>query len=340
MNITLKDIAEKSGFSITTVSRALAGYSDVNQKTREEITQIAAMMGYQPNLLARQLRSQRTQTLGLIIPANDHSFSNDFFTQLMLGIGDVAAQEHYDLLISAQIPGQEEMAAYRRMVGGNRVDGIILARTRQQDPRIAYLKEQQHPFVVSGRSAPSESSDFPYIDVDSQSGIRQLVAHFVELGHRDIGLILPPPDIAYTEYRHMGYREGLEQAGLGYHSEYIVHGDLQRAGGYEKIQALLNHNPHLTAVIICNDLMALGAISALQAHGLSVGDDIAIAGFDDIPAAEYAHPSLTTVHQPIYDIGQQLVTMLISIIDKKPLSQIQMLIEPHIVIRASSGKPR
>src|SRR5215207_4296258 len=122
MQVKLKDIAAESGYSITTVSRALAGYNDVNEQTRQHISEIAATLGYQPNLLARQLRSQRTDTLGLIIPAQDQSFSNEFFSQLMLGIGDAASLEHYDLLISAQVPGQDEMAAYRRMVGGNKVD--------------------------------------------------------------------------------------------------------------------------------------------------------------------------------------------------------------------------
>src|SRR5439155_16475718 len=125
---------------------------------------VASSVGYQPNLVARQLRSQRTHTLGLIIPANERSFSNDFFTQLMLAVGDTASPEHYDLLISAQVPGEEEMAAYHKMVGGNRVDGMILARSRRSDPRIAYLAAQKHPFVVNGRSAPGEASDFPYID--------------------------------------------------------------------------------------------------------------------------------------------------------------------------------
>ena len=111
MQVKLKDLAEKTGYSITTVSRALAGYSDVSEKTRQHILAVASSVGYQPNLVARQLRSQRTHTLGLIIPANERSFSNDFFTQLMLAVGDTASPEHYDLLISAQAPGEEEMAA-------------------------------------------------------------------------------------------------------------------------------------------------------------------------------------------------------------------------------------
>ena len=340
MQVTLKDIAKKSGFSVTTVSRALAGYSDVNAQTRQHIMQIADVLGYQPNLLARQFRSQRTHTIGIIIPARDYAFSSGFFSQLMLGIGDAIAVEHYDLLISAQEPDDDEIMAYRRMVAGNRVDGMILARTRQNDPRIQYLKEQGHPFVVSGRGAPGEPSDFPYIDVDSQAGIRSVVQHFVEFGHRAIGLILPSPEMAFTGFRHEGYCEGLADAGIPYRPEYVVYGDLWWTGGYQGAQSLLDNHPELTAIIACNDLMALGAMSAVQGRGLLVGRDIAVAGFDDTPAAEYAYPPLTTVHQPIYEIGQRLVKMLIGIITGTPPPETQVLLPCKLIVRASSGFAR
>lgn len=336
MPVTLKDIAEKTGYSITTVSRALAGYSDVNAKTRQQIIEAAETMGYQPNLIARQLRSQRTQTLGLIIPYNDHSFSNDFFHQLMLGIGDEAALAGYDLLISAQPPGEGEMEAYQRIVGGNRVDGMILARTRAHDPRIEYLRKIQHPFVVSGRAAPDEPSDFPYIDVDSQVGIQMATTHLIKEAHEHIGLILPPAEMAFTNYRLQGYQAALENAGLPYNPTYIFYGDLVRGSGYTGANTLLDQHPEITALVACNDLMALGAMSAIQHRGLQVGRDIAVTGFDDIPAAEYAHPPLTTVRQPIYEIGQRLVKMLLGLIDGQAAQEMHIVLQPELVIRASS----
>ncbi len=340
MQVTLKDIARKSGYSVTTVSRALAGYTDVNEATRRHIAAVADMLGYQPNLLARQLRKRRTQTLGLIIPSADNSISNEFFSQLLLGIGDAASRAGYDLLVSAQMPGEPEMAAYRRIVGGNRVDGMILARTRQNDERIAYLQRLNHPFVVNGRGAPGERNDFPYIDVDSQAGIASIVEHLVESGHTEIGLILPPPDIAFTEYRHQGYRDGLSAAELLYRSDYVRYGDLQRAGGFEKANELLNANPQITAIVASNDLMALGAMSAVQQHGLLVGADISVTGFDDIPAAEYAHPPLTTVYQPIYQIGQRLVSLLDNLILDSVPQETQLLLSSKLIVRASSGLNR
>ena len=340
MQIKLKDVARKSGYSITTVSRALAGYSDVNEQTRQHIHETAASMGYQPNLLARQLRIQRTHTIGLIIPADDQSFSNDFFTRLLVGIGDAAARARYDLLISAQAPGEEEMSAYRRLVGGNRVDGVILARTRRQDPRIAYLKEKRIPFAVSGRGAPDEASDFSYIDVDSQAGIRAVVRHFVALGHRRIGLILPPADMAFTDFRHQGYREGLADSELPYRPEYVTSGDLLRGGGEQAAGALLEHYPELTALVACNDLMAFGAMAAIERRGQRVGADVAVAGFDDIPAAEYSQPPLTTVHQPIYDIGQRLVNVLLPQLRGETAETSAEILPYTLVVRASSGVAR
>lgn len=340
MTIKLRDLAEKTGYSITTVSRALAGYSDVNEETRQQIIMVAQQLGYQPNQVARQLRSQRTQTLGFIIPSTDRVSSHDFFTQLMIAVTDAAAAHHYDLLMSGQLPGEEEMNAYRRIVGSNRVDGMVLARTRQHDERIAYLQERQHPFVAAGRGAPWETSDFPFIDVDSQTGILLATQHFTQLGHRHIGLVLPPPDLAYTEYRHSGYRDGLEGAGIPYRGEYAVHGNLLRDGGFACANQLLDTHPELTALVCCNDMMALGAISALQQRGLRAGYDIAVSGFDDIPAAEYTHPSLTTVRQPIFQIGQGLVEMLVHIINGQPPETLQVVLTPELIVRESSGTHR
>ncbi len=335
----LKDISQRTGYSITTVSRALAGYSDVNEQTRQQIVAVAHELGYQPNDIARQLRSQRTQTLGLIIPATDHSVSHDdFFFQLLRGISDSAAAQRYDVLISSQMNDTDEMTAYRRIVGGNRVDGLMLARTRQNDERIAYLNSLKFPFAVSGRSAPGSANDFAFIDVDSRTGIQHAVEHLLAQDHRVIGIILPPPHIAFTGYRLKGYQDALDRHGIAFDERLIYHGDLMRSGGYQGVQHLLEHNPDMTAVVCCNDLMALGALSALQTCGIRIGQDFAVTGFDDIPAAEYAYPSLTTVHQPIYEIGWQLVEILLRLISGEHLSDTerQVIVPTRLVVRESS----
>lgn len=337
MQVKLKDIADKSGYSITTVSRALAGYADVNEDTRKQIIELAMSMGYQPNQVARQLRSQRTNTIGMVIPYNDHGFSDDFFSELMMGVGHAASKHGYDLLVSAQLSPENEIDAYYRIVGGNRVDGVVLARTRKHDPRIDYLQQTKLPFVVSGRRAPGMDSNFPYIDVDSQTGIKMLVQHFVELGHRKIALLLPPEEMAFTGYRLHGYQDGLTEARIPVEEKYTVYSNLQREGGYNSTKQLLAQSPEITGIIACNDLMALGAISAAQDRGLKVGKDIAIAGFDDIPASAFSNPPLTTIRQPIYNIGERLIEMLMQVIQKQPLDAPHILLQPTLVIRESSG---
>jgi LacI family transcriptional regulator len=337
MKIRLKDIAKLTGYSITTISRALAGYSDVNAQTRAYILETAQQLGYQPNGIAQQLRRQITNTIGLVIPANAHDFSGDFFSQLLHGISAEAAEQHFDVLVSSALTEADETSVYQRLVGGHRVDGMILARTRHNDPRIAYLRAQDHPFVVAGRAAPDEPSDFPHIDVDSQAAIRALVAHLSALGHRHIGLILPPPEIAFTAYRLLGYQEGLVAAGLPVEPAYLRYGDLTRGSGFKATHQLLDAQPQLTAIIACNDLMALGAMSAAQERGLRVGSDLSVVGFDDIPAAEYSHPPLTTIRQPTYQTGRHLTAMLISLIRGEQPVQTQVVLEGELIVRRSSG---
>lgn len=338
MPIKLKDIAEQTGYSITTVSRALGGYHDVNEMTRERILSHAKMMGYQPNQVALQLRNQQTKTIGMIIPATDEGFSDAFFSELMMGAGHAASHNGYDFLLSAQISEEDEMKAYHRIVGGNRVDGVIVARTRQDDPRIAYLKKQNFPFVVSGRNSPNHLSDFPYIDVDSHQGIYNLVTYLVELGHQNIALLLPPQDLAYTPYRLSGYSDAIRDAEYPINPNYVLYGDLKREGGFVKAKYLLLKYPEITAIVACNDLMALGAIQAAQELGRNVGKDISITGFDDIPAAQFSHPPLTTVNQPIYEIGQQLVEMLLRIIHTGQTEGESIILKPKLVLRESSGE--
>jgi len=333
---TLKDIAEKSGFSVTTVSRALAGYSDVSPRTRQLIEAIARAEGYQPNMLARQLRARRTDTIGLILPASHDRFTDDFFNALVMSIGHAATQYQLDLLISAK-PPEQELDAYRRIVGGNRVDGVIVARIRQHDPRIAYLKMAEHPFVVFGRAAPPEISDFPYVDVDSRAGLQMMVQHLARLGHQHIALLLPPPTLAMTLERLAGFEAGLAAAGLNFNPQWIAHGDLTIESGERLTVELLARHPSLSAIVASNDLMALGALRAAHAAGRHVGVDLAVTGYDNIAAAAYAHPTLTTVAPPLQEIGQRLVALLMSILHHEAPEERQVLLPPTLIIRESCG---
>jgi len=335
MPVTLQDIADRLGVSVATVSRALAGYDDVAPATRQRVLQAAQEMGYRPNIIARMLQKQRTDTIGFIIPTHGPRFSDPYFSELLTGVGNKAAEQEFDLLVSTRAPGAEELKAYERMVMERRVDGLLVVRTRQQDQRIAYLIEQRFPFVAFGRS--DLGADFPYLDVDGETGLRQLTQHLVGLGHRRIAYVSAPLDLMFASHRLEGYKEALVANSIPFDETLIAVGELTERSGYAAGRDFLTQDERPTAIIACNDLMALGVISAAQGLGLTVGHDVAVAGFDDIPLAEHSHPPLTTMRQPIYEIGQRICEMVICLLQGETLEERHVILEPQLVVRKSCG---
>jgi len=332
---TLKDLAARLGLSVTTVSRALGGYSDVAETTRLRVVRAAEEMGYVPDATARRLQKGRTDTLGFVIPTFGPRFSDPFFSELLAGIGNEAARNNADLLVSTRPPDTaEERDAYRRMAEGRLVDGLLVVRTRVQDWRIAYLTELGFPFVAFGRA--DLDVDYPFVDVDGAKGLQLVTQHLIEQGHRNLAYISAPLDLMFSVHRQAGFESGLARGGLSLQPDRVVVGDLTEAGGFQAAQALLDLLPQPTAIVACNDLMAIGAISAVQRRGLQVGRDVAITGFDDIPLAEHCHPPLTTVRQPIYEIGCRICQMLNHISRQEPLDERHVLLQPSLVVRDSS----
>jgi LacI family transcriptional regulator len=270
----------------------------------------------------------------LIIPTFGPRFSDPFFSEFLAGIGNRAAQFGYDLLVSTHAPGEEELIAYSAMIHSRRVDGFILVRTRRKDARIECLQEAGFPFVAFGRAESKQ--DFPFVDEDSAYGMRLITRHLTSQGHEHIALIAPPLDLMFTHYRLQGFKEGLADACLPVKRTPIVTGDLTQRGGFEQAAKLLDLPSPPTAIAACNDLMAFGAMSAAQERGMTVGKDISITGFDNIPMAEYSHPPLTTIHQPIYQIGGRVCEMLIQQIQGNPLDERSVLLKPELIVRQSS----
>jgi LacI family transcriptional regulator len=338
MSATLKEIARRTGKSITTVSRALADYDDVSTETKALVRRVADELGYTPNLLAQRLQKRCSETIGLILPTFGPRFSDPFFSEFLAGVGNMAAEHGYDLLVSTQPPGERELQVYRQKVQSRQVDGFVIVRTRRQDARIGYLRQAGFPFVAFGRT--EGELDFSFVDVDGTQGMRMIAEHLIGLGHSRIACLAPPPDLLFAEHRLIGLRQALAEHGLALAEHHIVLGDLTQRGGYEAAVRLLDGPQQPTAIAACNDLMALGAMSALQDRGLEVGHDIGVTGFDDIPMAEHSHPPLTTVHQPIYQIGKMVCEMLIQLIQGKELAPRQVILEPELMVRRSCGANR
>lgn len=337
MPVTLKDIAERVGKSVPTVSRALAGFNDISPKTRQEIQRVALEMGYEPNTAARNLQKQRTDTIALVLPTiNQLRFSDPFFSELLSGIVEQTAQHGFSLNITADII-HDETETYLKLIRSRRVDGFIVVRTRLQDSRIELLRQHNMPFVAFGRVA--ENNDFHFVDEDGIFGIRQIVDHLVVLGHSRLACIAEPRTLTKSFHRVQGFIDGLHAQELAFDPELIIETHFRQRSGREAALRLLNLPNPPTAIVACNDLLALGAMSAARELGLEVGRDVSITGFDDILLAEITNPPLTTVHQPAPQMGGMLGQMLIKIIKNEHVEKKHIVVKPTLVVRQSSGPP-
>jgi LacI family transcriptional regulator len=215
------------------------------------------------------------------------------------------------------------------------VDGFIVVRTRKQDQRIDYLRSQDFPFVAFGRT--DDCDLFSYVDEDGCFGMRLVAKYIASLKHERIGCILPPAGLAFSEKRLAGLQDGLAEFNITLDEAYIKEGNLTQKSGYQLGSELLDLPEMPTAIIACNDLMAFGVMSAAQDRSLVVGEDISVTGFDDIPMSEYSHPPLTTVHQPVYQIGGMVCEMLVKIIQDELDEPQQVLLQPNLITRQSCG---
>jgi LacI family transcriptional regulator len=229
-----------------------------------------------------------------------------------------------------------ELQTYRVNIQSGRVDGFIIVRTRRVDERVNFLRERNYPFVAFGRTEGND--DFPYVDEDSRQGMYLISTHLLELGHTRIGCISGPPELNFSNQRLEGIKSALVEYGLEYDPTLCRQSDMTQSGGYINAEELLSLDPHPTAIIACNDLMAFGAMSAAYKSGFIVGQDISITGFDDIPMSEHSHPPLTTVNQPIYEIGEMVCEMLIRLILGQELEHSQIILKPKLVVRQSTGE--
>lgn len=334
MTVTIKDVAKRLNLSITTVSRALDGYDDVAEETRQRVLRVVKEMGYSPNQVARQLRRQRSDTLGFILPASLPRFTDPFFSEFIAGLGDEAAMHNFDLLVSTAPPGDEsERMVYRKWVQGRRIDGFVLNRMHLHDWRVQYLAEHKVPFVSLERTL--DPVEFDFIEIDGQAGLSKLVTHLVELGHRRIAYIGGPSYLTLQADRFAGYRDGLAEAGIPFDPALVLEADMTRAGGYRAGQRLLSeHSP--TAVTCVNDLTAIGLLHAANERGLVVGKDLAVAGFDGIEDSEHSQPPLTTLYHPIYEVARRLAVMLLAKIAGETPPEQRVRLQPELIIRAST----
>ncbi|MBG6069306.1 LacI family DNA-binding transcriptional regulator [Micromonospora ureilytica] len=328
---TLEAVAARAGVSRATVSRVVNGSTTVAEPIREAVTRAVAELGYVPNLAARSLVTQRTDSIALVMPeAATRVFSDDqVFPGIIRGVSQEleAADKQLVLMLAGSPAGHHRVERYTT---GRHVDGVLFASLHGADPLPGTLARLGIPVVVSGR--PLGDVPVPYVDVDHVGGVTAAVRHMIDNGRRRIATIAGPQDMVAGIERLSGYRNTVTDAGL---PELIAIGDFTRESGSAAMRRLLTEHPDLDGVFAASDLMAHAALRTLREAGRRVPDDVAVVGFDDIETAAYTEPPLTTVRQPIVELGRRMTRQLLRLAAGETIEQSIML--PTELIRRASA---
>jgi len=339
---TLETIARVAGVNKSTASRALRGDTAIAIETRERIQQLAAELQYEPNASARRLSYSRTD----IIAFTTHSFvrsrgsADPFLAELISAISLEAAASSLDMLLCVAEPGPYEIDVYRRVVGGKHADGFILMDLRPDDPRLPYLCAQGYPHVLFGRPSldleESRYYPYPWVETDNRHGARVGAEHLIGLGHTRIALVGCGAEYICEIDRFAGYQDALATAGIPYDPTICTDGGWTQDDGYRFTRALLERSDPPTAVLAVSDVVAIGAMRAAMEMGRRPGPDFPIVGFDGLGLATYVTPALTTLRQSIPQVGRLLVQLLLSELREAPVPDRHILLQPELVIRAST----
>jgi LacI family transcriptional regulator len=328
---TIRDVAQKAGVSVATVSRVLNDSGPVSETTRERVEEAVMELQYTPHGAARSLSTRRTTNLGVILP----DLYGEFFSQVIRGMDRATRLAGYHLLLSSSHADQDEVSAALRVMRA-RVDGLIVMSPDLSPEELTRVVPPGSPVVLV--NSPGVSDQFDTLNVDNRGGVRRVVRHLAELGHRRIGLIGGAPSNFDAWERRQGYREGLKEMGLDWRAEWEVTSDFTKSGGHAGGRFLSRVKERPTAVFAANDSMAVGALSAFQEAGLRVPEDMALVGFDDVPISRYVTPPLSTVHVDLTQLGERAVELLLGALregkDHEPRHEV---VDTLLVVRRSCG---
>lgn len=334
MPLTLEDIARMSGVSRSTVSRVINNDPNVNETTRLKVWEIIHTINFQPNLAARSLAAGRTQVLGLVIPmAVTSIFADPYFPLLIQGISSACNSSGYSMMLWLAEPDYERRMAGQILYSGL-IDGVIVASNVMDDPVVeALVNGKKLPFIMVGRH-PNDSS-VSYVDVDNRMGAAQAVEHLIRLGKKRIATIRGPQTMVAGVDRFQGYLDAMAQAKMKVDPHLVEEGEFSQQGGFQAMQKLLPNQPD--AVFAASDMIAVGAMMAIQEGGWKIPEDIALVGFDGIPSSAHTDPPLTTVRQPITRSGAIAAQLLIDMIENPSPTPRRMILSTELIIRKSCG---
>ncbi len=330
----MRDVAKQAGVSVTTVSHVVNETRPVSDELRRRVITAMTELGYQPNALARSLRRKQTHTLGMIVPDS----ANPFFAEVARGIEDTSFEQGYSVILCNSDGHLAEELLYTNVLVEKQVDGIIFVAAGASTEHIHNLQARDVPLVIVDRDVPGVAVDS--VLTDNAGGGLVATEHLIGLGHRRIGCISGPSDLTPSADRILGYRNALTKNNLPIDEQLIVKGDFQYESGHQAAHYLFGLEEPPTAIFACNDLMAVGAISAAVERGRQVPSELSIVGFDDVRLASFTNPPLTTIVQPKYEIGVLAATILLERLQNRNRSPRRQLLETKLLVRQTTAPVR
>ncbi|OCL25780.1 LacI family transcriptional regulator [Orenia metallireducens] len=333
---TIKDVAKSAGVSPSTVSRVINNHPRISSETKKRVEKSMKEIGYHPNIIARSLVKQKTNTLGLVMPySTEEAFADPFYSEILRGIGSVAQNKEYSLLLITSNGMKEELEVTLKAVRSKRVDGLLILRARSNDKLLKELKKLKTPFVIVGR--PEDEKNNFWVNNDNIESTKKLVEYLIGLGHEKIGVITGDSKYIVYKDRLEGYKRALEDNGIEYNPNYIIQTTGHHGLTTKYTKELLESYPKLTAIFAVDDLMAYGAILGIKELGLKVPGDVSVVGFNNNPLSQLITPSLTTVDINIFELGSTATKSLINIINKEPTEYYHEIVKTNMIIRDSCG---
>ncbi|MCD7035194.1 LacI family transcriptional regulator [Metabacillus sp. GX 13764] len=312
MKPTIKDVAREAGVSVATVSRIVNGLPGYSEGTRKKVAEVIASLGYKPNAVARNLVNRKTNTIGVLLPQVSSSFS----AKLLHGIEEEAHIHQYSVIICNTDSNGKRTMDYLNLLREKQVEGILFA----SEARIDQYEEEILALKIPVLAVDAYSENIPYLKVNDQEAAYAAAEYLIKMGHQNIGMISgTKEDPISGAPRVAGFLQALADHGIMPEPNLIEYGDFGFKSGYEAITRLIEKNPFLTAIFAASDEMALGIFSYCYEKGIHVPDELSVIGYDDTEMAEMAVPPLTTIHQPIQEMGAEAVRKLITLIQEEPV---------------------
>jgi LacI family transcriptional regulator len=332
--MNLQSLANMLGMSKTTVSRALNGYPEVSERTRERVLNAAREAGYQANPLARSLAIGRTNVFGIIYPLQPADLGDPMFLDVVAGMSSALEADGKNLIIAPVSP-QNELPSYQQMVRGRRVDGLVVGRTLVHDERIAFLSKAKFPFVAHGRT--QLNAPYAWFDYDNEAGIRMAVERLLSLGHQRVALVSAPLELNFARQRRDSFMAALTSAGWKVDPRYLIENCIDRRSGHQAMQQLLACSPRPTAVIVDNHLAGVGVVRALADAGVEIGKEISVIVWGKMADA-LTSSDVTTIDQPdANQAGARMIEMLLQLCEGTPAGQLHELWQPTLIPGSTTG---